>query len=99
MFIIPGIGRVNRLPFHFLSEVKTDGTQIRFKKIFRPEKVYTFDKIGYPSSFRYKRLLFTSVIMKNSDGTREKYLILNNNAWLSGENINAEEILLRLKKQ
>ena len=80
-----------------LSIVKVQGEEIKFKKMFREEKSYTFDKIGDSNTFRVKRLVFTSVEMENKSGYFDKYLILNNNALLSGERINAEEILDSLK--
>lgn len=83
----------------FLAEVKIVGDEIVFKKIFRAEKRYSFNKIGYPSSFRFKRLKFTTVKMKDNTGKEDKYLILNNNALLSGERKDAEEILLALRKR
>lgn len=82
-----------------LSEVKLTENELRLKKIFGKEKSYSFDKIGYPSSFRFKRLKFTSVDMKEKSGDTKNYLILNNNALLSGERIDAEEILLALRKK
>jgi hypothetical protein len=81
-----------------LSVVKLSGNEIICKKFFRPEKRFTFDKIGYPKTFRYKRLKFTSVEMHNDDGTKCKYLILNNKALLSGERKDAEKILLTIRK-
>ncbi len=85
--------------FIFLAEVKLVGDDIVFKKMFRAEKKYSFDKIGYPSSFRFKRLKFTTVKMKDNTGKYDKYLILNNNALLSGERKDAEEILIALRKR
>jgi len=82
----------------YLADVKVSETEISFKKLFRPKKVFTFDKITCPSAFRYKRLKFTTVEMENNDGTAEKFMILNNSALLSGERIDAEEILLSLMK-
>ena len=83
-----------------LSIVKIQGGEIKFKKMFRKERSYTFDKIGYSKTFRYKRLVFISTEMKNELGDFDEYLILNNNALLSGERINAKEILdsLRVRK-
>ena len=37
--------------------------------------------------------------MNGKTGETEKFLILNNNALLSGERIDAEEILLALRKR
>lgn len=81
-----------------LCEVKVIENEIRFKKIFGPERTYSFDKIGYPSSFRFKRLKFTSIEMKNQSGNVDNYLILNNDALLSGERIDAEQILMSLRQ-
>lgn len=81
-----------------LSIVKLTDSEVVCKKFLRPERKYTFDKIGYPKSFRYKRLKFTSVEMKNTNGSIDKFLILNNNAMLSGERKDAEEILHSIRK-
>jgi len=96
LFAIILIGITVYLAFN-LTEVVVAGEQIRFKKIFGSEKSYTFDKIGLPSSFRFKRLKFTSVEMEDSNGDVAKYLILNNNALLSGEDIDAEDILTEIR--
>jgi hypothetical protein len=82
-----------------LAVVTISETGINFKKIFGAEKTYSFDQIGLPSSFRFKRLKFTLVRMKDVSGGKEKFLILNNNALLSGERMDAEEILLALMKK
>jgi hypothetical protein len=82
----------------YLADVRVSENEINFKKMFRPKKVYTFDKIDDISSFRYKRLKFTTVEMENTDGSTEKFMIMNNSALLSGERIDAEEILMTLKK-
>lgn len=97
VILLAFVGLTLYLAFN-LSEVRLSKNEIKFKKIFGPEKVYSFDKIGYPSSFRYKRLKFTSIEMKGASEEIAKYLILNNNALLSGERIDAEEILLSLRK-
>ncbi len=81
-----------------LTEVTLKENELIFKKIFGKEHSYAFDKIGYPSSMRFKRLKFTSVEMKQKSGDTKKYLVLNNNALLSGERIDAEEIFLALRK-
>lgn len=81
-----------------LAKVTANDNVIVFKKIFGKEKKYTFDKIGYPKSFRYGRLKFTSIDMKEGARNSSKYLILNNNAMLSGERNDAEEILNELRK-
>jgi hypothetical protein len=83
----------------YLSDVRLSQNEIRFKKLFRPQKAYTFDKIDDISTFRYKRSKYTTVRMENNDGSIEKYIILNNSALLSGERIDAEEILMSLKKK
>lgn len=97
LFFVVLVGLTLYLTFS-LCEVKVVGNEIRFKKIFGQENVYSFDKIGYPSSFRFKRLKFTSIEMKNQSGNVDKYLILNNDALLSGERIDAEQILLSLRQ-
>jgi hypothetical protein len=83
----------------YLSEVKINDKEISFKKIFRAKKTYSFDGIGHTSTFRYKRLKFTSVEMEDKNGIAERFLILNNNALLSGERIDAEAMLDALRKK
>ncbi len=73
------------------------GDVILCKKIFGAQKKYTFDQIGLPSAFRFKRLKFTSVEMEDATGEVTKYLILNNDALLSGERIDAEDILTEIR--
>lgn len=80
-----------------LSEVVVAGDVILCKKIFGTQKKYTFDQIGLPSSFRFKRLKFTSVEMEDATGEVTKFLILNNDALLSGESIDAEDILTEIR--
>lgn len=74
-----------------LSVVKLSDSEVICKKLLHSEKRYAFDKIGYPKTFRYNRLKFASVEMQNEDGTRSKFLILNNKALLSGEKKDAEK--------
>lgn len=82
-----------------LAEVKVLRNEIKFKKTFGDEFTYSFEKIGVPSSFRYKRMKFTSIEMIERSGITRKFLILNNNALLSGEKIDAEKILWELRKK
>ena len=62
----------------FLSEVEINKNRLIFKTVFRSKKIYTFDKLEIPSSFRIKRTKFITVRMKNRDGFTDKFVILNN---------------------
>lgn len=67
------------------------------KKKFRAAKSYSFDAIGYPTSFQLKRTRYITVEMKNNDGNLEKYMIINSRALLSFENKDAEQTLIDLR--
>ena len=83
--------------FAYLSDARVIGDEIVLKKKFRPSKSYSFDKIGYPSSFKIKRSKYTTVTMTNEDKKLEKYLILNSTSILSFENKDAEQTLINLR--
>ncbi|MBV7440544.1 hypothetical protein KRX57_03860 [Weeksellaceae bacterium TAE3-ERU29] len=84
--------------FMYMSTAKVIDGKVILKKQFRPAKSYEFDKIGELSSFRIKRSKYTTIEMKNNDGSIEKYVIMNSSALLSFENQDAEEILFSLKR-
>ncbi len=79
-----------------LAIVKVVGEKISFQKLFRPAKLYSFDKIGFISSFHLKRMKFTTVSMRSETGKKEKYIILNNNGILSFEKKDAQQMLYEL---
>ena len=79
-----------------LATVKVVGEKISFQKLFRPAKLYSFDKIGFISSFHLKRSKFTTVFMRSDTGEKEKYIILNNNGLLSFEKKDAQQMLYEL---
>ena len=81
-----------------LSTVVVYENEISFKKIFEKEKRYSFDKIIDSETFPFRRLDFVYVQMRSSPGKCDTYLILNNNALLSGEEIYAEKFLNELRK-
>jgi hypothetical protein len=83
--------------FIFACKAQLSGNMLILKKQFRPAKSYSFDKILSVSSFKYKRIKYITVSMLNEDDATEKYLILNNHAILSFENIDAEQTLLNLR--
>jgi hypothetical protein len=84
--------------FIYVATAKVSDDKLILKKQFRPEKSYEFSKIGYPTSFQIKRTKYTSVKMKNNDGTFENYMIINSNAILSFENKDAEAVLMALPR-
>jgi hypothetical protein len=83
--------------FLYVADAKVSTDRITLQKQFRPAKTYTFDKIGYPTSFRIKTTKYITVEMDNEDGTKEKYMIINSNAILAFENKDAEEALMSLR--
>lgn len=83
--------------FIYVCDARIINNKIVLKKKFRPEKTYSFDKIGYPSSFQIKRTRYITVQMKNDDNTSEKYLIVNSTSILSFENKDAEQVLISLR--
>lgn len=83
--------------FIYVCDARVIENQLVLKKLFKPAKSYTFDKIGFPSSFRIKRTKYITVEMKNEDHTVEKYLIINSSSILSLGKKNAEDILLDLR--
>ncbi|WP_394750555.1 hypothetical protein [Spongiimicrobium salis] len=85
--------------FLYVCNAQLIGDVLVLKKKFRPEKKYTFDAIGYPTSFQLKTTRYITVEMKNGDGTLEKYLILNSRALLSFENKDAEQTLIELRNR
>ncbi|NDV47223.1 hypothetical protein D0T49_09220 [Paludibacter sp. 221] len=80
-----------------LAKVTVTDDKIIFKKAIGRAKSYTFDKITYPNEFRFHKLLFTSINMKN--GYEEDfYLILSNRrAWVLKDQIDVKQSLLTLK--
>lgn len=83
--------------FIFTCDARVKGDKVILKKLFRPAKSYTIDKIGYPTSFQYKRTKYTTVRMENTDNTQEKYLIVNSRSIFSLNKIDAEEVLTSLR--
>ena len=83
--------------FIYASDARIIGDQLVLKKQFRPAKSYSFDKIGYPTSFQLKRTKYITVKMTNEDGSEEKYLIINSNAILAFENKDAQQALISLR--
>lgn len=100
--VIAGLGFLLLIGFSiflivFACDARVIGDKLVLKKQFRSSKSYSFDKIGYPSSFKIKRTKYTTVEMKNDDKSIEKYLIVNSKALLSFENKDAEQILISLR--
>lgn len=85
--------------FKHTCSARVVGDQIVLKKQFRPAKSYSFDKIGYPRSFRLRSTKYTTFKMKNTDNTTEKFLIMNSRSFLAFEKKDAEELLLLLRDQ
>ncbi|UOY05811.1 hypothetical protein L0P88_17950 [Muricauda sp. SCSIO 64092] len=83
--------------FMYTCDARIIGDKIVLKKQFRPTKEYSFDKIGYPTSFRLKRTKYITVEMKNDDNTTEKFIIMNSRSLLSFENKDAEQVLISLR--
>ncbi|HRF37999.1 MAG TPA: hypothetical protein PK198_04350 [Saprospiraceae bacterium] len=83
--------------FIYVCDARVVGGKVVLRKKFRPAKTYSFDKIGYPTSFQLKSIKYTTVEMKNDDNTTEKYLIISSKSFLSFENNDAEHILLSLR--
>ena len=81
----------------YVCDARIVDDKLVLQKKFRPAKVYSYDKIGYPSSFQFKNTKYTTVEMTNEDGSIENYLIINSNALLSFENKDAEQILINLR--
>lgn len=81
-----------------LTEVTIHEDELRFKRVFGPERIYSFNQIGFTSSFMLHLLQFTSVKMYDEEGKAEKFLILNNFGLVSGENKDAKKVLLDLRK-
>ncbi len=83
--------------FLYVCDARVNTQQLTMKKLFRPAKVYSFDKIGEISSFRVKTTKYVTVEVENEDKSVEKYLIINSNALLSFEDKDAEDALIRLR--
>ena len=83
--------------FRYTCDAWIIGDKIVLKKQFRPTKVYSFDKIRYPTSFQLKRTKYITVEMKNDDNTTEKFIIMNSRSLLSFENKDAEQVLISLR--
>lgn len=83
--------------FMYTCDARIIGDKIVLKKQFRPTKEYSFDKIGYPTSFRLKRTKYITVEMKNDDNTTEKFIIMNSRSLLSFENKDAEQVLISFR--
>ena len=82
----------------YICDARIVGDKVVLKKQFRPAKSYSFDKIGYPSSFQLKRTKYITVEMTNDDNSTEKYLIVNSKSLLSFENKDAEEALMSIRR-
>jgi len=83
--------------FVYTCDARVIGDKIILKKQFRPSKAYSFDRIGYPTSFQLKSTKYIKVEMKNDDNSFEKYLIINSRSLLSFENKDAEYALRSLR--
>jgi len=84
--------------FIYVCDARVVDDKLILKKQFRPAKSYSFDRIGYPTSFRLKNTKYVTVEMKNDDNSLEKYMIVNSRALLSFEKKDAEEALLNLRR-
>ncbi|CAM1361477.1 hypothetical protein [Tenacibaculum xiamenense] len=83
--------------FRFVCTAKVENGVLIMKKLFRPAKEYSFDKIGEPKSIRIKNTVYTSVKMENEDATHEKFLIVNSKSILSTNKTDAKNVLIELK--
>ncbi|SEC33321.1 hypothetical protein SAMN04489761_2702 [Tenacibaculum sp. MAR_2009_124] len=83
--------------FRFVCSAKVENGALFMKKLFRPAKEYTFDKIGEPKSIRIKNTVYTSVKMENEGTTHEKFLIVNSKSILSKNKIDTKNTLIELK--
>ncbi|NER17613.1 hypothetical protein [Spongiivirga citrea] len=83
--------------FIYTCDARIIEDKIILKKQFRRAKSYSFDRIGYPTSFQLKRTKYITVEMKNDDNSTEKYLIMNSKSLLSFENKDAEQALISLR--
>ena len=83
--------------FMFVCTAKIVGDTLVLKKQFRPEKTYSFDKIGQPKSLQLGSTRYITFRMTNDDNTEEKFIIINSRAMLAFENRDAEQILLGLR--
>ena len=83
--------------FIFVCTAKIVGDTLVLKKQFRPEKTYSFDKIGQPKSLQLGSNRYITFRMTNDDNTLEKYIILNSSSMLAFESRNAEQVLLGLR--
>lgn len=84
--------------FIYACDARVIGDQLVLKKQFRPAKSYSFDQIGYPTSFRYKSTKYVMVDMVNEDQTTEKYMIINSRGIFAFENKDAEQVLLQIRE-
>jgi hypothetical protein len=84
--------------FVYVCDARIIDNKLVLKKQFRPAKAYSFDKIGFPSSFKYKTTKYISFHMENEDGAEEKYMIINSNHLIAFENKDAEEVLIKLRE-
>lgn len=83
--------------FIYACDARIINDTLVLKKQFRLPKSYSFDRIGYPTSFQLKRTKYTTIEMTNDDNTQEKYLIINSKSLLAFENKDAEQILMSLR--
>ncbi|MCF8713741.1 hypothetical protein JM658_02790 [Joostella atrarenae] len=83
--------------FIYTCDARIIEENIILKKQFRQPKSYSFDKIGYPTSFQLKNTKYISVEMKSDNSTTEKYIIINSKSLLSFENKDAEQALIDLR--
>lgn len=80
----------------YATEAWVEGDQLKMKKIFRPLQTFTYEQVGYPKSFQYKRTKYTTVHINKGGGVEEKFLIMNSKALLSFEKKDAEQMLFAM---
>ncbi|MBL3657931.1 hypothetical protein [Fulvivirga sediminis] len=81
--------------FAYSCDARIVGDKIVLKKQFRPAKSYTFDQIGYPTSFQLKKTKYITVEMKDNQAM-EKYIIINSRSLFSSSK-DAEQTLINLR--
>jgi hypothetical protein len=83
--------------FIYVCTAKVVGDKLILKKQFRPEKTYSFDKIGQPKSLQLGSNHYVYFKMTNDDNTEEKFIIMNSSSLLAFENRDAKQVLLELR--